>query len=136
LSFARCLFYIFEEIIDSFKNQKSFNSIEETSVKLLKSNEKDSELNALAIDTLVRIDGIKHIEVIRESYAKKSIDGLYADSLENIEINLGLREKVSPKANTSKEEPQKSLIKDKSIGRNDPCPCGSGKKYKKCCLNK
>jgi hypothetical protein len=22
-----------------------------------------------------------------------------------------------------------------SIGRNDPCPCGSGKKYKKCCLN-
>lgn len=22
------------------------------------------------------------------------------------------------------------------IGRNDPCPCGSGKKYKKCCVNK
>jgi uncharacterized protein YecA (UPF0149 family) len=20
-------------------------------------------------------------------------------------------------------------------GRNDPCPCGSGRKYKKCCLN-
>ena len=25
---------------------------------------------------------------------------------------------------------------DKKIGRNDPCPCGSGKKYKKCCINK
>ncbi len=24
----------------------------------------------------------------------------------------------------------------KNIGRNDPCPCGSGKKYKKCCLGK
>jgi hypothetical protein len=24
----------------------------------------------------------------------------------------------------------------KKIGRNDPCPCGSGKKYKKCCLQK
>jgi tetratricopeptide (TPR) repeat protein len=23
-----------------------------------------------------------------------------------------------------------------SFNRNDPCPCGSGKKYKKCCLNK
>jgi hypothetical protein len=23
---------------------------------------------------------------------------------------------------------------NKSVGRNDPCPCGSGKKYKKCCL--
>jgi hypothetical protein len=22
------------------------------------------------------------------------------------------------------------------IGRNDPCPCGSGKKHKKCCLRK
>ncbi|MEJ2040503.1 MAG: SEC-C metal-binding domain-containing protein [Desulfosarcinaceae bacterium] len=22
------------------------------------------------------------------------------------------------------------------IGRNDPCPCGSGKKYKKCCMGK
>ena len=22
----------------------------------------------------------------------------------------------------------------KKVGRNDPCPCGSGKKFKKCCL--
>lgn len=27
----------------------------------------------------------------------------------------------------------KTIIKDKTPGRNDPCPCGSGKKYKKCC---
>ncbi len=27
----------------------------------------------------------------------------------------------------------KTIIKDKEPGRNDPCPCGSGKKYKKCC---
>lgn len=25
---------------------------------------------------------------------------------------------------------------DTKIGRNDLCPCGSGKKYKKCCLDK
>jgi|GEM_PF-671953 preprotein translocase subunit SecA len=23
--------------------------------------------------------------------------------------------------------------KNKQVGRNDPCPCGSGKKFKKCC---
>ncbi|MGC9519216.1 MAG: SEC-C metal-binding domain-containing protein [Desulfuromonadaceae bacterium] len=23
-----------------------------------------------------------------------------------------------------------------ATGRNEPCPCGSGKKYKKCCLDK
>ena len=27
------------------------------------------------------------------------------------------------------------FIADIQAGRNDPCPCGSGKKYKKCCLN-
>ncbi len=27
------------------------------------------------------------------------------------------------------------IKKEKDVGRNDPCPCGSGKKYKKCCLN-
>ena len=27
----------------------------------------------------------------------------------------------------------KTVVKEPKIGRNDPCPCGSGKKYKKCC---
>jgi hypothetical protein len=30
----------------------------------------------------------------------------------------------------------KTVVNEDKIGRNDPCPCGSGKKYKKCCLNK
>ncbi|MBW2342338.1 MAG: SEC-C domain-containing protein [Deltaproteobacteria bacterium] len=28
---------------------------------------------------------------------------------------------------------QPTKVAGKKIGRNDPCPCGSGKKYKKCC---
>jgi len=27
----------------------------------------------------------------------------------------------------------RTVVKGEKIGRNDPCPCGSGKKYKKCC---
>ena len=27
----------------------------------------------------------------------------------------------------------KQAVSEKTVGRNDPCPCGSGKKYKKCC---
>lgn len=30
----------------------------------------------------------------------------------------------------------KIVVKGDKVGRNEPCPCGSGKKYKKCCLNK
>ena len=29
--------------------------------------------------------------------------------------------------------PIKPVIADKKVGRNEPCLCGSGKKYKKCC---
>ncbi|MFH2203085.1 MAG: SEC-C metal-binding domain-containing protein [Elusimicrobiota bacterium] len=36
-----------------------------------------------------------------------------------------------------KAAPQKPVVKtEPSVGRNDPCSCGSGKKFKKCCLNK
>ncbi|MCR5216118.1 MAG: SEC-C domain-containing protein [Lachnospiraceae bacterium] len=78
---------------------------------------------------------------------------------ENTEVNLGFdKEKlyynmVAAKANWLYELPQwndlipearrkelylqqkksGTIVKDKKIGRNDPCPCGSGKKYKKCC---
>jgi len=31
------------------------------------------------------------------------------------------------------DEPKRPVKRENRIGRNDPCPCGSGKKYKKCC---
>jgi SWIM/SEC-C metal-binding protein len=27
----------------------------------------------------------------------------------------------------------RQVVRSEKIGRNDPCPCGSGRKYKKCC---
>jgi len=50
------------------------------------------------------------------------------------------RQKVAKETGTSasdktvKQQPVRN--KDKKVGPNDPCPCGSGKKYKKCCLQK
>ena len=32
-----------------------------------------------------------------------------------------------------KEKTSHTVVKAPKVGRNDPCPCGSGKKYKKCC---
>jgi len=29
--------------------------------------------------------------------------------------------------------PVKAEVAEKKVGRNDPCPCGSGKKFKRCC---
>ena len=33
------------------------------------------------------------------------------------------------------DTPQPFVDPFKGVGRNDPCPCGSGKKFKKCCLH-
>ena len=46
------------------------------------------------------------------------------------------REQVAKPTQTSSDgtdTANKTVRKGKKIGRNDPCPCGSGKKYKKCC---
>jgi preprotein translocase subunit SecA len=38
--------------------------------------------------------------------------------------------------NAAASEKRKEPIRNKTakVGRNDPCPCGSGKKYKNCCM--
>jgi len=47
--------------------------------------------------------------------------------MEGMEQNMGAEQDQKPKVN-------KPIInQNKEVGRNDPCPCGSGKKYKKCC---
>jgi len=46
------------------------------------------------------------------------------------------KESTNPQENTSTNKPAGStgaVKTDKVCGRNDPCPCGSGKKYKNCC---
>lgn len=43
-------------------------------------------------------------------------------------LDSNLRKKIQRDHNKSK-----IVVKEDKVGRNDPCPCGSGKKYKKCC---
>jgi preprotein translocase, SecA subunit len=51
--------------------------------------------------------------------------------------NLQRQEVVKPVmtigGSSSSDEPVRRPVRVEKIGRNDPCPCGSGKKYKKCC---
>ena len=45
------------------------------------------------------------------------------------------KEPAKEKPTTSKPAQVKTpIVKTTKVGRNDPCSCGSGKKYKKCCL--
>ena len=42
-------------------------------------------------------------------------------------------DKETQKALYLEQKKSGTVVKEQKIGRNDPCPCGSGKKYKKCC---
>ena len=56
---------------------------------------------------------------------------LRAEIRQNIERKEVAKNKVT---NDSSEPLKKAPVKSKKkVGRNDPCPCGSGKKYKQCC---
>ena len=50
--------------------------------------------------------------------------------------NPDMSEKDFEKMFRAMEKSLNPPIQKKKIGRNDPCPCGSGKKYKFCCMNK
>ena len=63
---------------------------------------------------------LNEVATIFEKYGWKYIIGLEPDKPEDISA---LERLLNP------PEP----VKSSKIARNDPCPCGSGKKYKKCC---
>lgn len=86
------------------------------------------------------------IDSIRKAFNNNIVDITIAGDLEDVEIKLGLRDKrKTPKPNYLSEEHKqlKFLTEDtrqlpakkKKLGRNDKCPCGSGRKYKKCCID-
>jgi preprotein translocase subunit SecA len=57
------------------------------------------------------------------------------DEVEELEARRKARRERELQMNHGEEEPVKKPVKRKGekVGRNAPCPCGSGKKYKKCC---
>ena len=55
---------------------------------------------------------------------------LKAEVKQNIERKQTLNGNANDGKEKVKAKPKRASVK---IGRNDPCPCGSGKKYKQCC---
>ena len=55
---------------------------------------------------------------------------LKAEIRQNLEVK---QVKGSANSGADKVSKLKPVKKEKKVGRNDPCPCGSGKKYKQCC---
>lgn len=79
-----------------------------------------------------RVEGAEMFDNMVESIREQTVRMMF---LVNVNTNQPLQRKAVAVPNgtgdqTVKKQPVKKGAK---IGRNDPCPCGSGKKYKKCC---
>jgi hypothetical protein len=99
-------------------------------------------LNAFLVTYLVDLEGVEAIDEIRQAYEADRVDLSVLGDFEDVEIRLGFtRYRTKPPVNLAEVDRIKSdfsaqtPVKRKKIGRNEPCPCGSGKKYKKCCID-
>lgn len=87
-------------------------------------------------------DTIEHINRKKESYVMKRHDDFHARWKYISDTWFGYQPKenrplpppipISKSIETVNSKPKL----DKKVGRNDPCVCGSGKKFKKCCIRK
>ncbi len=80
------------------------------------------KIKEITLSYLFRIE-IKESKEVSE----KIIEELEKDEIGTQKLQYKKEDVFEKKENTS------SPLKIQKIGRNDPCPCGSGKKYKKCC---
>ena len=63
----------------------------------------------------------------------KNMVGAKADWLYGLEQWNAIFSEEEQKRLYKEQKESTTVRKEKKVGRNDPCPCGSGKKYKKCC---
>ena len=84
-------------------------------------------------------EGFAMFEAMIQAIREETIRRMFLVQLRtNQEVR---REKVAKETGTaaaSKTQVKKQPVRnaEKKVGPNDPCPCGSGKKYKKCCMQK
>lgn len=70
------------------------------------------------------------VAAIREDVTKYAMKAEIRNNLQREEVAKG--QAVNPKEEGSAKPKKMPVRKTDTIGRNDPCPCGSGKKYKNC----
>lgn len=87
---------------------------------------KENDFEQFSEDSQVELD----IDLEKLYYNMLAADADYLYGLPQWE-NLLTEEKRQEITKAYKKS--KTVVKGEKIGRNDPCPCGSGKKYKKCC---
>jgi preprotein translocase subunit SecA len=75
------------------------------------------------------------VHEIQEEVVKYVMKANVGENLEREEVAVNKQASAggSPHSQGREEAPKRQPIRRQKVGRNEPCPCGSGKKYKHCC---
>jgi preprotein translocase subunit SecA len=79
----------------------------------------------------VRIQSREEIEAAEEELAQSHVENVHYEHAD-FNPSAAPEELLAPTANAGEQKPQPIVNAVPKVGRNDPCPCGSGKKYKQC----
>jgi len=79
-----------------------------------------------------KFEGYEMFEEMRKNIQEDAVKIILKARI-NKEQPIERRKVAEPVNATHGKGPQKPVIRVRKVGRNDPCPCGSGKKYKNCC---
>lgn len=79
----------------------------------------------------VRIQSREEIEAAEQKMAQSPVENIHYQHAD-FDANASPEEMLAPTANAEQSAAQPSVDHGIKVGRNDPCPCGSGKKYKQC----
>ncbi|MBU0574549.1 MAG: SEC-C domain-containing protein, partial [Candidatus Margulisbacteria bacterium] len=80
-----------------------------------------------------KIEGYKMFQEMMTSARIEMIDLILKVQVARGEESLAPKRRNVHYGAPSPESPRPQVKRQEKVGRNDPCPCGSGKKYKKCC---
>lgn len=90
-----------------------------------------SNLNTKAVAALMRGQIFLREPEVKEAQAEMPTRNNYRESKEDLPGAAAQRQAASAQQGGQREKPMPAKAQPK-VGRNDPCPCGSGKKYKNC----
>ncbi|QZY54281.1 preprotein translocase subunit SecA [Crassaminicella profunda] len=79
-----------------------------------------------------QVEGFDMFEAMTASIGEDTLRHLFNVTVQT-ETERKQVVKVTGTSGTDSPIEKKPVTKENKVGRNDPCPCGSGKKYKKCC---
>lgn len=147
VEYKREAFKMFEVLMTSIKTEVATSVFRATTVQNYQRMMQEMQMNTDEIENAPTVLSSMEAEAQRQQMLQQQ---QAAANIQNMQITINAPqpelESIVPEESLNQfdqmldeaehartQPPRKPIVNGVQVGRNDPCPCGSGKKYKKCC---